>query len=150
MVCKLFQGGKIKNSAPWYVLNQCSLWKHKRGKKYWKLNEISLVYFNLFFLSLFILRERDRERKGQRERGGERIPSRLHTVSTEPKAGLELMNHEIMTWAEIQSWLLNWLSHPGAPIHFLLGRDDGCLVCQSLWSDFSASLLLSDSSFQGS
>ena len=33
---------------------------------------------------------------GQRER----IPSRLCTVSTEPDAGLEPMNHEIVTTAE--------------------------------------------------
>ena len=33
----------------------------------------------------------------QRERERERIPSRLHTVSTEPNAGLELTNREIMT-----------------------------------------------------
>ena len=33
------------------------------------------------------------EREGERER----IPSRLHTDSTEPEAGLELTNHEIMT-----------------------------------------------------
>ena len=33
--------------------------------------------------------------KGQRE--GERIPSRLYTVSAEPDAGLELTNGEIMT-----------------------------------------------------
>ena len=33
--------------------------------------------------------------KGQRER--ERILSRLGAVSTEPHAGLELTNHEIMT-----------------------------------------------------
>ena len=32
---------------------------------------------------------------GKRER--ERIPSRLHTVSTEPDAGLEFTNCEIMT-----------------------------------------------------
>ena len=31
------------------------------------------------------------------EREGERIPSRLHAVSTEPNVGLELMNYEIMT-----------------------------------------------------
>ena len=30
--------------------------------------------------------EKEREREGERER--ERIPSRLHTVSTEPDAGL--------------------------------------------------------------
>ena len=47
-------------------------------------------------------KERERERttmRGgtQRERGRERIPSRLHAVSTEPNTGLDPMNHEIMT-----------------------------------------------------
>ena len=36
------------------------------------------------------------KREANRE-GGERIPSRPHTASTEPNAGLELMNHKIMT-----------------------------------------------------
>ena len=38
----------------------------------------------------------------QRESDRERIPSRLHNVSREPNVGLELMNQEIMTWAEIK------------------------------------------------
>ena len=47
--------------------------------------------------------ERERERLGEgwkekeRDRDTERIPSRLHTVSTETDVGLELTNHEIMT-----------------------------------------------------
>ena len=47
--------------------------------------------------------ERDRERVGEGQRGREidrereRIPSRLCTTSTEPDAGLKLMNREIMT-----------------------------------------------------
>ena len=41
------------------------------------------------------VREEQRERERERER--ERIPSRLHTVSSEPDVGLDLMNHEIMT-----------------------------------------------------
>ena len=45
----------------------------------------------------------------------ERIPSKLHAVSTEPNEGLDPMNYEIMTWAEIKSLMLNWLSHPSAP-----------------------------------
>ena len=58
--------------------------------------------------------------KGKRERKEERIPSRLHAVSTEPDVGLELTNHEIMTWAEIKSLTLNQLSHPGAPVLTIL------------------------------
>ena len=34
---------------------------------------------------------------GGAERGRERIPSRLHAVSTELDTGIELMNPEIMT-----------------------------------------------------
>ena len=54
--------------------------------------KVTWFYFILFFIK-FIYRERERERS--RERG--RIPSRLHTVNTEPDVGFELTNHEIMT-----------------------------------------------------
>ena len=47
--------------------------------------------------------------------GRERIPSGLLTVHAEPDMGLEPTNREIMTWAETESQMLNWLSHPGAP-----------------------------------
>ena len=60
-------------------------------------------------------------RKGQREREGEGIPSRLHTVSTEPNARLELTNCEIMTRAKFKSQRLNQLS----PLSSFL---DGILV----------------------
>ena len=50
-----------------------------------------------------------------RERGRERIPSRLHTVNTEPDRGLDPMSREIVTGAEIRSQTLNRRSHPGAP-----------------------------------
>ena len=52
-----------------------------------------------FFLSLFVCFERKTERDHEqgRGRGREGIPSRLHTVSTEPDVGLELTNPEIMT-----------------------------------------------------
>ena len=45
----------------------------------------------------FILRERARVTRVGAERGGERIPSRLHTISAKPNAGLDPVNHEIMT-----------------------------------------------------
>ena len=42
--------------------------------------------------------------KGQRgrERGREGIPSRLPTISAEPKVGLKLTNHEIVTRAKVR------------------------------------------------
>ena len=45
--------------------------------------------------------------------------SRLRAVSTEPDAGLELTDREIMTRAEVRR-LLNRLSHPGAPWESLM------------------------------
>ena len=54
----------------------------------------------MFILFTF---ERGREavsestRRGGAERGRERIPSRLHTVRAEPRAGLGPTNHEITT-----------------------------------------------------
>ena len=72
-------------------------------------------HFSGFFLSFYLfLRERQMP-KSQRERDRDNIPSSLRTVSTEPDAGLELMNQEIITWAETKSQMLNWLSHPGTP-----------------------------------
>ena len=47
--------------------------------------------------------ERDRERGRERER----IPSRLHTISPEPDAGLNLTNLEIRTGAEV-GHLMDW------------------------------------------
>ena len=50
---------------------------------------------------MFIYSEREtastQAREGQRERERERVPSRLHVVSTEPDIGLDLTNQEIMT-----------------------------------------------------
>ena len=101
-----------------------------------------------FFLIKFIFkREREwgrgRERERERERESERAPNRLHTGSSEPDVGLELMNHEILTWAETKSRPPNWLSHSGAPetqvfywthcmldkIEILLGRKKGRWYC---------------------
>ena len=54
------------------------------------------ISFLLWFIYLFILRDRKRETvhagEGQRERERERIPRSLPTVSAEPDAGLKLMN----------------------------------------------------------
>ena len=67
----------------------------------------------MFYL---FLRESKRASKGQRESGkgwGQKIWSGLYTDNREPDMGLELMNGEIMTWAEVKC--LNLLNHPGAP-----------------------------------
>ena len=71
----------------------------------------------LSFLCLFILREREGERMNRgwgANREEKRIPSRLLAVSMETITRLSLINCEVMTWAEIKSWMLNQLSNLGA------------------------------------
>ena len=63
---------------------------------------------------MFTYFETEREWGRGRERRRERIPSKLHAVGTEPDAGLNLTNCEIMTSAESKSQMHNQLSHPGA------------------------------------
>ena len=50
----------------------------------------------------------------KRDGGREKILSRLCAISAELLVGLDSSNHEIMTGAEIKSWMFNQLSHPGA------------------------------------
>lgn len=59
----------------------------------------------------FVLREEQRSRE---RRGRERISSRLHTKC---RAGYGVWSYdpEIMTWAQIKSWMLTGLSHTDAP-----------------------------------
>ena len=66
---------------------------------------------------------------GRRERRRERIPSRFRVVNTEPHVGLDLMNGEIMTSAEIKSGTLNCMSHPGAPSRPLHSKGRTFLPC---------------------
>ena len=63
------------------------------------------VFFKYIFLMFISFWERDSTwaGEGQRERGRHRI----WTVSTEPNVGLELMSHEIMTWAWV-GCLTDW------------------------------------------
>ena len=79
-----------------------------------------MVFCFLFKVFLLILRERAcaQAEEGQRERERDRIPTRLLIVSTEPDAGLDLRNREIITLAEFKSHRLNQLSQPGAPEGF--------------------------------
>ena len=93
-----------------------------------RLGKFSAITFSSKFSLkknyLFIWRDRERERENTwgigREKGREKILSRLHVISTKPKVEVDLMNQEIMTWTEIKSRLLNQLSHPRASqVNFL-------------------------------
>ena len=81
----------------------------------WDFDHPPFLLAFFFFLSLFIYFW-----GWDRERGRERISSRLRAVSIEPYVGLELTKCEIMTWAETKSPTLNWRSHSGALTFFFL------------------------------
>ena len=77
-------------------------WAEVGGLTYW-----ATLAAHLLFLSLFIW-ERQSENGGGAEREGvQRIQNGLCVDSRQLDAGLELMNCEIMTWAEVGS-LTNW------------------------------------------
>ena len=63
-----------------------------------------MTFFFKKYIYLFFWRERQRASRGGAEREGDtesEAGSSLRAVSTEPDAGLELTDHEIMTWAEV-------------------------------------------------
>ena len=63
-----------------------------------------IFFFNFFFNVYFWDRERQSVNRWGAEREGDtesETGSRLWAVSTEPDAGLELTDREIMTWAEV-------------------------------------------------
>ena len=63
-----------------------------------------LFYLFAFFKFINLFWETESVWTGEdRERASERIPSMIHTVSAEPDTGLVVTNHEVMTWAKIES-----------------------------------------------
>ena len=80
-----------------------------KNKELYSFNDIIVSLKNFFNIYSF-LRDRAWVGEGQREREGDtgsEADSRLRAVSTEPNVGLESMNREIMTWAEV-GCLTNW------------------------------------------
>ena len=70
------------------------------------------IFFKFFFQRFIYFWDRERQSMngGGAEREGDTEPeagSRLWAVSTEPDAGLELLDHKIMSWAEIRR-LTKW------------------------------------------
>ena len=80
-----------------------------------------ILIYDLYLVSSFFERERERERamgEGQRERlrrrgGRENVKQAPHWGGS-----WGVPHGEIMTWVEIKSLMLNWLSHPGTHIWF--------------------------------
>ena len=71
----------------------------------WNVKGLNVLYIikKIFLNGYLFLRERQSVGKGQREEEDTEFKagSRLWAVSAEPDAGLEPMNCEIVTWAEV-------------------------------------------------
>ena len=77
---------------------------------------IFLCTFAIHILSFLLLRGSESAWVDERGRGREIILSRLYTQHG-ARHGARSHDPGIMTWTEIKSQMLNWLIHPGAPIH---------------------------------
>ena len=94
--------------------------------------------FNSFFLMFIYIWERGCKRGRVRERGRQKIRSRLCAGSGEPNAGLELVSCEIITWAEVghsTPWttqvfpfcfLILFIFSFSLPTIFLFSSDSSC------------------------
>ena len=93
----------LVDSSPWFqsfpeALKICP-------QVIWETHFLFKIYF--WFL---ILEKGEGEMQRERERNP---PSRL-LAGHGAWRGAQSHNPEIMTWAKIKSWVLSWLSHPGA------------------------------------
>ena len=108
---------------------------------------------SFFFKSIYLFIYLERGSGGGAERQGEKTPSRLYNASTEPSVGLELMNCEVMTWAEIKRCSTKWATqvpqpsasftcHPGLP----LWRSQHCVPFSEVQEPATGPPLLSGTS----
>ena len=106
-------GGECKGGSPVMLidLNRTPGSRYKRTPHVpWANISTSIAQHFLVPILYFF-----RVEEGQRER--ERILSSLHT-----QQGL-ISHPEIMAWVKIKSWMLNSLSHPGAPQFRMLFKE---------------------------
>ena len=103
------------------------------------LHDSGPFLLGFFFSVPWFSFERESMHACEQPRGRGRGGKESCAVSTEPDAGLDPMNCEIMTWAQIQTWTLNQLSHPGTlttVVHFLWTRtlhlEAKSLMCNSV------------------
>ena len=77
------------------------------------------IYFVFCFWFWFFERVRTHAQAGEGQREErEKTPSELH-AHYRAHHGAWSHHCDITAWAEIKSWMLNWLSYPGAPTLFL-------------------------------
>ena len=118
-ICKVVQGDE--GFSVYARIHQISA---SRNLIMWGQNQACWNYkyivFLFFFFNVYLFlrqRETEHEQGRRREREGDtesETGSRLWAVSTEPDAGLELTDREIMTWAKVGR-LTDWATQ--APLY---------------------------------
>ena len=83
---------------------------------------LSSFFYSFIFKFAYLFFEWEQAGEGLGDRDREIHSHTGSAPSVQSPTGLELMNYEIMTWAEIKSWMLYWLSHPGAPLPVVTAR----------------------------
>ena len=133
--CISFVTSVMPATVPWMlsspldlILKEDVAWLSTLSQKSWLWfrahYSVSLclrIFLFFFFNAYLFLRDRERPSasRGGAEREGDtesKAGSRLWAVSTEPNLGLNLMNREIMSWAEVRC-LINWAT---PVLHILL------------------------------
>ena len=105
-------GWKCSWSWLWWWLHRCIQSKH-----------ISfIIFFNILMFIYLFLREREtgHEWGRGRERGRHRILSRLQAPSCQHRAWGRAQTHGLWDHDLRRRWMLNQLSHPGAPVLLFL------------------------------
>ena len=100
--------------------------------------------FSFKFIYLFWKRMCTSTSRGEADREGEN-PKQTLCYQHRAWCGAQSPDHEIMTWAEIKSRMLNRLSHPGAPIVIISFDMSG----RKLVLTFIAGINVNDSNFEG-
>ena len=81
-----------------------------------------LKFICLFWKSIW---EGEGQREKERESQGGSTLSVRRGLIPRSHMGLDPTNHEIMTWAKINSRMLKWLSRSGAPLMLTLNESQG-------------------------
>ena len=91
----------------WPLKERSRFTKKKAGEGgvFFLSKNVLALFKKIFFNIYSFLRERQRVSRAGEEREGDtesEAGSRLQAVSTEPDAGLELTDREIMTWVKVR------------------------------------------------
>ena len=116
-----FTEGRMKDPASEQAaVSSCVCLAHTFKTHLFQVGQLSFLFKKIFF-NIYSYFERVWVGEGQRERETQnpKQTSGSEPSSTEPDAGLELTDREILTWAEVGS-LTDWVTQVPPNLHFCL------------------------------